>query len=294
MATVISFELNRYPATERISEIGRHASMAAASAVLPSGAYTTLRTYSGNHVLRLNQHFRRLEESTALMGQRGRINDAQARDAIAQILVRTGAESWPAPESRLRLTFAPPQLFITIEPFQPYPASLYNTGVRCVSVSLHRDTPHAKSTRFIASAAEAYQALPAGTHEGLMIAEDGSILEGLSSNFFAIAEAGEPAQATLFTEERRVLIGVTRSLVLEVAQKILPVRNSAIQLQDLTDGTLRECFITSVSREILPVVQIDAVPIGNGQPGPITRILMHAMATLIQNEAEPVYAKPSA
>ncbi len=291
MATVISFELDT-DHTADVSEIGRYPTMAAASADLPAGAYTTFRTYSGNRVLRLGQHFRRLEESAALMGQHGSVSDDIARNAIARVLSHTRTEQWATPETRLRLTFAPPQLFVTVEPFQPYAASLYENGVRCVTVSLHRDTPHAKSTRFIASAADAYKSLPADAHEGLMLAEDGSILEGLSSNFFAITEAGEPTQATLFTEETRVLLGVTRSLVLEVASAVLPLRNTAIHMQALAEGHVRECFITSVSREILPVVQVDAVRIHNGLPGPITRTLMQNMATLIHHESEPLYANP--
>ena len=285
MTSVISFEAT--PTGPR--ELGRYASMTAASATLPTGAYTTFRSYSGNRVLRLAQHFRRLEESAALMGQIGRLQDDPTRAALAQILHTVRGENWPTSEARFRLTFAPPQLFIAIEPFQPYPQALYESGVRCVSVSLHRDNPHAKSTRFIASAAEAYKSLPDGVHEGLMVGADGAILEGLSSNFFAIPLAHDNHPATLHTEEQRVLIGVTRTLVLEVAQRILPVSRTAATMYDLAQRQIGECFITSVSREIMPVVQIDAAQIGASTPGPITRQLMQGMATLIHDEAEPLY-----
>jgi branched-subunit amino acid aminotransferase/4-amino-4-deoxychorismate lyase len=50
----------------------------------------------------------------------------------------------------------------------------------------------------------------------------------------------------------------------------------------------RECFITSVSREILPVVKVDQLVIGDGAPGPITRELMWRFRALVQREAEPV------
>jgi branched-subunit amino acid aminotransferase/4-amino-4-deoxychorismate lyase len=110
-----------------------------------------------------------------------------------------------------------------------------------------------------------------------MIGEDGVVLEGLSSNFFAVAKN------TLHTEEARVLIGVTRSLVLEVAQPVLPISTQAITLAELP--TASECFITSVSREILPVVQIDDVTIGNAKPGPITQTLMKQFAEMVKREA---------
>jgi branched-chain amino acid aminotransferase len=259
-----------------------HAGMSAASAALPEGAYTTFRTYAGNRVLRLAQHFRRLEESCALMGQHGAIEDAVASKAIAGVIAELGYT-----ESRFRLTFAPPQLFVSIEPFTPYPPALYRTGVRCVSVTLSRNNPHAKSTTFIASAAEAYKALPADAHEGLMIAGDGSVLEGLSSNFFAIAPfssgEGRGEGLILHTEEARVLMGVTRSLVIEVAKGVLPLSTEAVKYNDLPN--ISECFITSVSRGILPVVKIDHLTIGDGIPGPISRELMARFHALVEREA---------
>lgn len=258
-----------------LRRMAAHAGMSAASAALPAGAYTTFRTYAGNRVLRLAQHFRRLEESAALMGQHGAIDETAARNAIAGVIAQMGYS-----ESRFRLTFTPPRLFISIEPFTPYPQALVEAGVRCVSVTLHRHTPHAKSTAFIASAADAYRALPADAHEGLMIADDGSVLEGLSSNFFAVLDA------TLHTEEARVLIGVTRALVLEVAQGVLPIATQAVNVNELPN--VRECFITSVSREIMPVVKIDHLVIGEGAPGPITRNLMRRFRDLVLREALPL------
>ncbi len=262
--------------------------MAAASASLPDGAYTTFRTYDHNRLLRLGQHLRRLEESLGLMRNAAvaRIDDDAARAAIAQVLQETGYA-----ESRFRLTYADPALFITVEPFEPYPSDLYTNGVWCVTVQAHRDNPHAKNTAFIASAGAAMKTMPPGAHEGLMLADDGSILEGLSSNFFAItsiasaSEDVDDAVPVLRTEEARVLIGVTRSLVLEQARHLLPVSTVAVGLADLPRIT--ECFITSVSREILPVVKIDQQVIGAGVPGPITRELMQRFRDMVALEAQP-------
>jgi branched-chain amino acid aminotransferase len=256
--------------------------MGEASAQLPQGAYTTFRTYGRDRVLRLALHVRRLQESAALMGAAGVVRDMLgervARDALAQAIQRTGYA-----ESRIRLTLAPPRFFVSIEPFTPYPEALYEQGVCCVTVTLRRDTPHAKSTAFIASAGEAYRTLPTGVHEGLMVAEDGAVLEGLSSNFFALLDG------VLHTEQERALVGVTQSLALEVAGKAmpaLPISTHAIQLGDV--ARVGECFITSVSREILPVVRIDDHTIGTGTPGRVTRQLINGLHALIAREAEPV------
>ncbi len=248
-------------------------SVDAAAKLLPPGAYTTFRTYDGSRILRLDQHLRRLEESVWVLGQPATLDHSAVRRALADLLAgRDG-------ESRLRLTFSPSpkRFFIGIEPFTPLDAALYEQGVRCATVQLHRDDPHAKDTRFLSAAHAARESLGKDIHEGLMADRDGQILEGLSSNFFAILDG------TLRTEGDRVLKGVTRSLVLEVAATVLPIDEHPVSLADLKH--LSEAFITSVSREILPVVAIDAVTLGTGAPGPLTRRLMAALAQLIAKEA---------
>jgi len=252
--------------------VGRHASLAASSAELPAGAYTTLRTYGGRGLVRLDQHLRRLEESAVLQGQAGTIDRSAARRAITLSLNATANS-----ESRLRLTFAPPRLFVAVEPFAPLPRRLYEQGVECVTLDVQRQKPHSKDTRFIAAAQAAYRRLPAGVEEGLLVGEGGALLEGLSSNFFAVVGG------VLRTEEERALIGVTRSLVLEVAEDIVPVERRAVRIDDLPD--VAEAFVTSVSREVLPVVRIDGRPVGDGRVGPRTRAIMAGFAALVEREA---------
>ena len=253
-------------------------SLTAASALLPPGSYTTFRTYSGNRVLRLEQHVRRLQESAALLNLHGDLDYETVRAGLGQVIQIAGYT-----ESRFRLTFSPPRFFLSVEPFTPYPPQYYTEGVRCITVGAHRDNPHAKSTSFIASAGSAYHSLPASIHEGLMVAGDGAVLEGLSSSFFALLGG------VLHTEQCRALVGVTQSLVLELARAIAPqiaLSTHAVQLADLP--RVQECFITSVSREIMPVVQIDDTPVADGRPGPLTRNLMQGLHDLIMREAQSV------
>jgi branched-chain amino acid aminotransferase len=266
---VASFESG----AQGLSLLGRYDSLAAASSALPEGAYTTLRTYGGNGVVRLGQHLRRLEETAALKGTPGRPDPAATRAAISGALAACAHA-----ESRIRLTFAPPRLFVAVEAFTPLPHELYERGVACVTLELERDNPHAKDTRFIATAREAYARLPEGVEEGLLVAPDGAVLEGLSSNFFAIREGA------LRTEEARALAGVTRSLAIEVAEAVLPVRRVAIQRDELP--LVDEAFVTSVSRGLLPVVRIDGRPVGEGRVGTKTRAMLQAFRALVARERE--------
>jgi branched-chain amino acid aminotransferase len=255
---------------------GKSPSLADASGALPPGAYTTLRTYHRNRLLRLDRHVRRLEDSASELGaSASRLAMEDVRRAIALALAAAGH-----PESRLRLTWAPPRLFVSIERFEPPPERLYREGVWCASVPLRRGQPHAKDSRFLATAAGIFERLPAGVYEGLMVAEEGALLEGLSSNFFALREG------VLRTEHERVLPGVTRSMVLEVAREFLPVSQQAVRLQDLP--SVSEALLTSVSRGIVPVVRIDDRTLGDGRPGATTRDLMRRFGLWAEREAAPV------
>jgi len=256
-----------------LRKLGESANLTAASATLPPGSYTSFRTYGGRRVLRLDQHLRRLEES--LPGGPQPLDRDLARRSLRAVLAEAGA-----PESRVRLTFAPPRFFLSLEPFEPLPETLYATGVAARTLPLHRDDPHRKDTHFIATADRAYRELPEGVHEGLLLAEDGSILEGLTSNFFAVKDR------RLRTEEARVLLGVTRSLVLEIAERLLPVDLFAVRRDELR--AVSEAFVTSVSREVLPVVRIDEQTVGAGRPGETTRALREEFRALVEREATEV------
>lgn len=262
-----------------IQPIGEYLTMTAASAGLPAGAYTTFRTYFGDRVVRLAGHFHRLEESLGLLGHAVELGQSAACRAISAARVGAGHA-----ESRFRLTLVagpPARLFVAVEAFTPLPQSDYARGVRCVTIHAERSNPHAKSTDFISTADKTKRLLPGGVNEALMVAEDGTILEGLSSNFFAITAR------TLHTEEERALAGLTRALVLEVAALTgLGLVRNGIRQVDLPN--VEECFITSVSREILPVVEIDEEKIGSGAPGPKTLRLMAAFADLARREAQPI------
>lgn len=247
---------------------------------LPAGTYTTFRTYQGNRFLRLNCHLARLENSNQLLGHPIPVAQEPIRHALAEILRLTGFA-----ESRFRVTVSltsngePGDVYLCVEPFIPWPERLYQEGVRCVTHFLPRREPRAKSTDFIVPSRRVRQALQPGIHEVLIVDEGGRILEGLSSNFFAVMEG------TLYTAGEGVLEGVTRSLILEIAHEMLPIRLEPVTREQI--AALSEAFITSSSREVVPVVEIDGIPIGKGAPGPLARELLWRYRRRVWEELEP-------
>ena len=81
---------------------------------------------------------------------------------------------------------------------------------------------------------------------------------------------------------QRALHGITRGVVLELCQDLVPVSLTPIRTADLP--RVAECFLTSVSREILPVTRVDGAVIGRGRPGPITTAVTDRFRELVGRE----------
>ena len=111
--------------------------------------------------------------------------------------------------------------------------------------------------------------------------KNGRVLEGMTSNFFYMTNG------VLQTARRDVLLGVTRQTVIRVARGIgVEVNYSPFKLDQLS--TVDEAFITSSSRGIVPVIQIDDVRVGEGHPGGVTKRLMLAYDEYVSRLAEKI------
>jgi branched-chain amino acid aminotransferase len=247
----------------------------ALSLQLPNGVYTTLRTYDRDRIVGLSAHLQRLNDSRAALQYTRSLDLTAIRSALRAVIEREGL-----PVARLRVTVpdAGEPIYISIEPFVTYPAAYYTHGVRCATTHLSRHTPRAKSTNFIAPSRTAKAASDPQIHELLIVNTADQILEGISSNFFAVLNA------VLRTAAEDILNGITRQLILAEAQTLLPVQLTPIGLADLPQ--LSEAFITSASREVMPVIQIDDHVIGNGQPGPYTQTLLNRYRAHLAQTAE--------
>jgi len=157
----------------------------------------------------------------------------------------------------------------------------YQQGVMVITTPLQRSNPKAKLTGSIRRAEQVRSQMSPGMHEALMLGEDGRILEGLSSNFFAV-KSGEA-----WTAEEGVLSGITRALVLqEIKRAGIPLRLSPVTIDELP--FLDETFITSSSRAVLPVRQVDGLVIGGGSPGPLTQRIARLYHERISIELDPI------
>ncbi len=252
--------------------------LAEASLALGQGVYTTLRIYPDGYVVRLDDHLARLEVSARILGRPLGLDRAEVRSALGQAFWHSEFT-----QARVRLTATPPpgpgpaDVIIALEAFVPPGPEIYEHGIRVRTIgALRTQHPQAKTTDFIALSRRLYREMPPDTYELLMVDERGTILEGLTSNFFALREGA------VYTAGGGVLEGVTRGLVIELAARMFPVRLESVRRDEI--ALLSEAFITSSSREIVPVVAVDGRQIGDGRPGPITRRLLEAYRAQIGKE----------
>ena len=199
----------------------------AVSLRLPNGAYTTLRTYDTDRISGLSAHLQRLIESSALLQRPYPIDRAALRSALRDVIAR---ERLLALRLRITVPLDVDQIFISVEPFEVYPAEFYQRGVRCATTRLSRHTPRAKATDFIAPSRETKAAIDPGIHELLIVNRAGEILEGISSNFYAVLN-GRAAHGG-----EGVLEGITRHIVLQEAAAVIPIDYRPVKVSDL-DGS---------------------------------------------------------
>jgi len=96
----------------------------------------------------------------------------------------------------------------------------------------------------------------------------GRVTEGAACNYFIV----EQEQLRTPPADQLILSGITREWVIELARKAgMKVSEEAFSLAEVYNAD--ECFLTSSTREIVPVTQAGEHQIGNGKPGPVTKRL---------------------
>jgi branched-chain amino acid aminotransferase len=257
--------------------------------------YETIGTVRGR-LFALSDHLDRLERSAARLGLR-----LPPRQVIERAILDTVAAAGNA-ESRVRVmvtrgggkldldpaSAGEPSLVVIAGPLGGPTPEMYDRGVAVAIVSVTRNLPGAidpaiKSGNYLNNVLALSEARRRpGVHEAILLSASGSVAEGASSNVFAV-EKGEIVTPALSVG---ILDGVTRGKVLALARGAgLACR----EVEFLAPDRLRvaeEAFLTSAARGVLPVVEVDGRPLGDGRPGPVTRRMMELYARLTEGRSE--------
>jgi branched-chain amino acid aminotransferase len=247
------------------------------------GVFDFLRTYNGKP-FRLRAHLDRLAQSARLI-------DLDLPNPLSEVeaIVLETYDRNALPEANIRIVVtgglsadsitpvAKPTLLVLITPAYQYPASYYETGVKVITVEVERYIPQAKTINYIPALMALKKAHKAGAIEALYINRQQQILEGTTTNFFVFHEN------RLITPVDGILPGITRNVVLELAQPDFEVLERPILVDQVVE--FDEAFITASNKEIMPVCTIDRHSIGDGVPGPQTKLLMEIFQRTTRSES---------
>lgn len=123
------------------------------------------------------------------------------------------------------------------------------------------------SLNYISAIGALQQAKLTNAVEALYMNQQGHVLEGTTTNFYIFRGS------QLITPKEGILNGITRDVVLELAKSQFEIVEQPIYYSELS--SCDEAFITSSTKEIMPVVKIDELDISKGKPGENTQLLMH-------------------
>ena len=254
------------------------------------GVYETLRTYNGQPFL-FDRHMRRLRNSAGMLALPVPLDDEQiaARFFDTMRVAGLGANSGsPAREAYIRilvtrgvgeLTYDPaatpdPSIVVIVKPHVSPPADAFDRGVKVALVPIMRNhpgtvNPRIKSNNLLNNALAMQEAYRRGGFEGVMRNYRGELAECTQSNLFVVKDGA----ALTPPIEAGLLPGITREFLFEVgAEHGVPVREAVLRDDDLLGAD--EAFLTSTTREIVPIVRVDDRTIGSGVPGRITLELL--------------------
>jgi D-alanine transaminase len=254
--------------------------------------YEVYRLYDGRlwieqeHTARLRRslgemEFPEVDLDVLLDRIRRTVEASGVKDGTAYIHITRGvaprAHAFPKPA-------VPPTELIIIRPYDDGPTALKReTGVSVVSrPDLRWKRCDVKSSNLLANVIALESAQRAGAYEALLVDSDGLVTEATHSSVLWVRDGqieGTPNDTT-------ILPGTTRFLTQKLAGELgIPVFEGRIALDDFF--RVDEAILAGTTIEVLPIVEVDGRPIGNGRPGPIARKLQDAYKAALDSWLAP-------
>ena len=240
--------------------------------------YETLRTYSGKPFL-FSRHFARIEHSARAIALKLPWSESKTLEEIHRTLLHG--------ECRIRLvvtrgvgdlqpdieTCIAPTPIIIVVPLVMLPERIYREGVDVVISSVRRNTSLAdiKTGSLVHQVLARHEAKAKHAFEAILLTADEKLSDGITSNIYMIRgrELLTPGR------DAGIIEGITRGVVLDLAAGMgLKVVEGLFDVADVDHAD--EMFLTSSTREVVPIARIDGKAVGNGKPGPVTLQLLAA------------------
>lgn len=243
------------------------------------GIFEGIRLYDGC-VFRLDEHLERLEYSAKAIlldmpWSRKELSDIVCEScrvnnlthAYIRLVVTRGEGSLGlSPKSCKH-----PGIFCIADSIQLYPESYYTEGLKIITVPTQRMSaaalsPMIKSLNYLNNILAKVEAAHLGYIEAVMLNEHGYVAECTGDNLFLLHKGKLYTPAPYSGALRGVTQATAFDIAAELGVEVVPTNLTRYDL-----WTAEEAFLTGTAAEVVPVVEIDARPIGDGQPGELTR-----------------------
>lgn len=159
-----------------------------------------------------------------------------------------------------------PTVFAMCSDIKPFAGRV--SGVKAVTLDDTRwQMCHIKATALLAHLLLRQEALDQDCAEAILV-KNGYVTEGAASNLFVVIDD----ELITPPKSNEILPGITRDVILELAKtNQIPYREDVIALEALENAS--EIWVTSSTREIVPVIELDGKMVGIGKPGPVYQIM---------------------
>ncbi len=263
------------------------------------GIFEGIRAYNGR-IFRLDDHLQRLEESARAIllklpnsieeikkavVESVRLNNL--KDAYIRLVVTRGVGDLGLDMRKCKQGAT---LFIIADKIELYPEEYYDKGLTLVTSSIRQKgldqvTPGVKSLNYLANILARAEATAAGAQEAILLNATGHVSECSGDNIFFIKDG------KIFTPPTSagILAGVTRSVVMELAQEKLGIKVIERNFPRYDLYAADEVFLTGTGAEVIAGVKIDGRVIGKGVAGPMTRQLIKHFREYANSTGTPVY-----
>jgi D-alanine transaminase len=240
--------------------------------LLGDGVYEVIPVYAGR-CFRLEGHLLRLQNSLDGVRMANPLSDLEWQSMIEALVERNGGGDQSvylqvtrgvAPREHIFPENVTPTAFAMSNPLQAVPEDYKLKGIAAITMpDIRWQNCHIKAITLLPNSLLKQQAQDAGAQEALLI-RDGFLTEGSASNAYAVIDG----QIYTAPKDKKVLPGITRDLVLELAAKAnMPVVEQAVSEQQLRDAD--EIWVSSSTKEVLPVTTLDGAAVNSGMPGEV-------------------------
>ena len=240
--------------------------------IFGDGVYEVIPVYGGK-LFRFAEHLQRLQNSLdalkiknplAIEAWEQTLTELIKRNAGGDLSLYLQVTRGSAERDHAIPDNPVPTVFAMCNPLKPLPSETVDNGVAAITLDDIRWLRcHIKAISLLPNVLLRQEALDQGAAEAILI-RDGQATEGAASNLFAVIDG----VITTPPKSPMLLPGITRDLVLELAEKnSLPCQEKDISLEELQKAD--EIWLTSSTKEILSVTELNGQPVANGKPGPL-------------------------